>query len=118
MEYTPKTMTPEEFRELKAKADRVAERERIAYEFEEDLMIMSVEEALARREERLRQAGRRQPMEYTPKTMRPEEFRELKAKADRVAERELRAYEKDEDMTSEVVRRAAERYRARQQAQK
>ena len=45
-------------------------------------------------------------------------FRELKAKADRVAERELRAYEKDEDMTSEVVRRAAERYRARQQAQK
>lgn len=57
-------------------------------------------------------------MEYTPKTMTPEEFRELKAKADRVAERELRAYEKDEDMTSEVVRRAAERYRARQQAQK
>ena len=57
-------------------------------------------------------------MEFTPKTMTPEEFRELKAKADRVAERELRAYEKDEDMTSEVVRRAAERYRARQQAQK
>lgn len=57
-------------------------------------------------------------MEYTPKTMTPEEFRELKAKADRVAERELRTYEKDEDMTSEVVRRAAEKYRARQQAQK
>ena len=57
-------------------------------------------------------------MEYTPKTITPEEFRELKAKADRVAQRELRAYEKDEDMTSEVVRRAAERYRALQQAQK
>ena len=57
-------------------------------------------------------------MEYTPRTMTPEEFRELKAKADRVAERELRAYEKDDDLTSEAVQEALAWYRARQQAQK
>ena len=59
MAYTQKALTPEEREELMALSHRVAERERIAYEFEEDLMIMSVEEALARREERLRQAGLR-----------------------------------------------------------
>ncbi len=57
-------------------------------------------------------------MAYTQKALTPEEREELMALSHRVAQRELRAYEKDEDMTSEVVRRAAERYRARQQAQK
>ena len=57
-------------------------------------------------------------MAYTEKALTPEEREELMALSHRVAQRELRAYEKDEDMTSEVVRRAAERYRARQQAQK
>ena len=50
MEYDQKPLTPEEIAEA-------GERWRRLYEFEEDLMIMSVEEALARREERLRQAG-------------------------------------------------------------
>ena len=52
MEYDQKPLTPEEIAEA-------GERWRRLYEFEEDLMIMSVEEALARREERLRQAGLR-----------------------------------------------------------
>ena len=57
-------------------------------------------------------------MAYTQKVLTPEEREELMALSHRVAQRELRAYAQDEDMTSEVVRRAAERYRARQQAQK
>ena len=50
-------------------------------------------------------------MEYDQKPLTPEEIAEA-------GERWRRLYEKDEDMTSEAVRRAAERYRARQQAQK